>query len=179
MEKENVHNMDLFLGLTSDDEDNIMGCLLAKRLGAGRVLSLINRKAYAELVEGTQIDIALTPSHAVIGELLTYVRRGDVEMVHSLRRGAAEALELVVRGDQKTGKVAGRRVDQIKWPEGAYVGAVLRPANHEEIVKNGEVIMPHHDLQLQARDHVIVFVTEKRLVKKVEKLFQVSATFLF
>ena len=109
---ENVGEMDLFLALTSDDEDNIMACLLAKRLGARRVLALINRKAYADLVQGTQIDIALSPAQTVIGELLTHVRRGDVEAVHSLRRGAAEALEAVARGDRKTsqgGRPAHRR----------------------------------------------------------------------
>ena len=104
---ENVGEMDLFLALTSDDEDNIMACLLAKRLGARRVFALINRKAYADLVQSTQIDIAISPAHAVIGELLTNVRRGDIEAVHSLRHGAAEALEAVVRGDRKTCKVAG------------------------------------------------------------------------
>jgi Trk K+ transport system NAD-binding subunit len=110
---ENVQDMDLFLALTSDDEDNIMACLLAKRMGARRVLALINRRAYADLVQGTQIDIAISPAQTVIGELLAYVRRGDVEAVHSLRRGAAEALEAVVRGDRKTCRMAGRRIDEI------------------------------------------------------------------
>ncbi|MBC7938618.1 MAG: Trk system potassium transporter TrkA, partial [Chitinophagaceae bacterium] len=113
---ENVQDMDLFLGLTSDDEDNIMSCLLAKRLGARRVLAVINRRAYADLVQGTAIDIAISPSHAVIGELLAFVRRGDVQAVHSLRRGAAEALEAIVRGDRKTCRMAGRRIDEVGLP---------------------------------------------------------------
>ena len=115
---ENVHDMDLFLALTSDDEDNIMSCLLAKRLGARRVLAVINRRAYADLVQGTTIDIAISPSQAVIGELLAFVRRGDVEAVHSLRRGAAEALEAIVRGDRKTCKLAGRRIEEVQLPKG-------------------------------------------------------------
>ena len=101
LEDENVQDTDLFLALTSDDEDNIMSCLLAKRMGAQRVLALINRRAYADLVQGqgTQIDIAVSPAQTVIGELLAHVRRGDVAAVYSLRRGAAEALEAVARGD--------------------------------------------------------------------------------
>jgi trk system potassium uptake protein len=126
MGDENVQDMDLFLALTSDDEDNIMACLLAKRMGARRVLALINRKAYADLVQGTTIDIALSPSHAVIGELLAYVRRGDVEAVHSLRRGAAEALEAVVRGDKGSCRMAGRRIEEIELPRGAQIGAIVR-----------------------------------------------------
>ena len=124
--QENVAECDLFLALTGDDEDNIMGCLLAKRMGARRVLALINRAAYAELVQGSQIDIALSPAQTVIGELLAFVRRGDVEAVYSLRRGAAEALEAVARGDRKTSKVVGRRIEEIPLPRGTQIGALVR-----------------------------------------------------
>ena len=181
---ENVQEMDLFLALTSDDEDNIMSCLLAKRLGARRVLAVINRRAYAELVQGTQIDIAISPAQAVIGELLAYVRRGDVEAVHSLRRGAAEALEAIVRGDRKTCRMSGRRVDEIGLPKGAQVGAIVRGLHRPDGSEAGadakpEVIIAHHDTVVQPNDHVIVFVPRKRMIREVEKLFQVSATFLF
>jgi len=180
---ENVRDMDMFLALTNDDEDNIMSCLLAKRLGARRVLAVINRRAYADLVQGTQIDIAISPAHAVIGELLTYVRRGDVEAVHSLRRGAAEALEAIVRGDRRTGRMAGRRIDEIGLPRGAQVGAIVRGLHRADGSEAGaearpEVIIAHHDTVVQPLDHVIIFVPHKRMVREVEKLFQVSATFL-
>ena len=182
MEDENVDQMDLFLALTSDDEDNIMSCLLAKRLGARRVLALINRRAYAGLVQGTQIDIAISPAHAVIGELLAYVRRGDVEAVHSLRRGAAEALEAIVRGDRKTCRMAGRRIEEIGLPRGAQVGAIVRGLHRPDGSEAGaeakpQVIIAHHDTVILPNDHVIVFVPRKRMVREVEKLFQVSATF--
>jgi len=182
MGEENVQDMDLFVALTSDDEDNILACLLAKKMGARRVLALINRKAYAELVQGTQIDIAISPSQTVIGELLAYVRRGDVEAVHSLRRGAAEALEGIVRGDRKTCRMAGRRVEEIGLPPGAQVGAIVRGLHRPDGTEAGEdaqpqVLMAHHDTVIEPNDHVIVFVPNKRMVQQVEKLFQVSATF--
>ena len=181
---ENVDEMDMFLALTSDDEDNIMSCLLAKRMGARRVLALINRRAYADLVQGSQIDIAIAPSHAVIGELLAYVRRGDVESVHSLRRGAAEAMEAIVRGDHKTSRLVGRPVGDINLPKGAQVGAIVRGLHLADGSDAGagakpQVIIAHRDTVIEANDHVIVFVPRKRLVRDVEKLFQVSATFLF
>ncbi len=192
MGDENVQDMDLFLALTSDDEDNIMACLLAKRMGARRVLALINRKAYADLVQGTQIDIAISPSHTVIGELLAYVRRGDIEAVHSLRRGVAEALEAVVRGDAGSCRIAGRRVEQLELPRGAQIGAIVRglpgsagsgaeaeapgsPDKRGDIT--AEVIMPHHDTLILTGDRVIVFIPRKKMVKSVERLFQVSPTF--
>jgi trk system potassium uptake protein TrkA len=178
---ENVDEMDLFIALTSDDEDNIMASLLAKRLGTRRVIGLINRRAYADLVQGTQIDIAISPSHTVIGELLAYVRRGDVEAVHSLRRGAAEAIEAIVRGDPKTCKLAGRRIEDIPLPEGTHIGAIVRglhlPDGSEAENAQPRVIIPHHDTTILQHDHVIVFVPRKRMVREVEKLFQVTATF--
>jgi trk system potassium uptake protein TrkA len=170
--EENVGQMDLFLALTSDDEDNIMSSMLAKRLGAGRVMALINRRAYADMMQGSTIDIAISPAQTVIGELLTHLRRGDVAAVHSLRRGAAEALEGIARGDVKTSKLVGRRVEEIKLPKGTRIGAIVRGEG-----RKSEVLMPHHDTVIETDDHIIIFIPNKRLVREVEKLFQVSATF--
>jgi len=172
LEEENVADMDLFLSLTNDDEDNIMAAMLAKRLGARRVMALINRRAYADMLQGSAIDIAISPAQTVIGELLTHVRRGDVVAVHSLRRGAAEALEGVARGDFKTSKLVGRRVEQVALPQGARFGAIVRGQG-----KQAQVLMPHHDTLIEAEDHVVIFIPHKRLVRQVEKLFQVTATF--
>ena len=170
--EENVGDMDLFLALTSDDEDNIMSAMLAKRLGARRVMSLINRRAYADMMQGSTIDIAISPAQAVIGELLAHLRRGDVAAVHSLRGGAAEALEGIARGDAKTSRLVGRKVEDIKLPKGARIGAIVRGEG-----RKGEVLMPHHDTVIEADDHIVIFIPNKRLVREVEKLFQVTATF--
>jgi trk system potassium uptake protein TrkA len=170
---ENVDDMDMFLALTSDDEDNILSAMLAKRLGARRVLALINRRAYADLIQGSTIDIALSPAHTVIGELLTHVRRGDVVAVHSLRRGAAEALEGVARGDRRTSRLVGRQVGELALPAGVGIGAIVRGEGREQ-----KVLMPHHDTLIEADDHLILFIPHKRQVRDVERLFQVSATFL-
>jgi trk system potassium uptake protein TrkA len=172
LHEENVGEMDLFLALTSDDEDNIMSAMLAKRMGARRVMALINRRAYADMMQGSTIDIAISPAQTVIGELLAHLRRGDVAAVHSLRRGAAEALEGIARGDIKTSKLVGRRVEEVKLPKGVSMGAIVRGEG-----KKSEVLMPHHDTLIEADDHIILFIPNKRDVRAVEKLFQVGATF--
>jgi trk system potassium uptake protein TrkA len=185
--QENIDETDMFLSLTNDDEDNIMAASLAKRLGCKRVLALINRRAYADMVQGGPIDIGLSPAQVSIGALLTHVRRGDVARVHSLRRGAAEALELIAHGDEKTSTVVGRRIDQLPVIKGAHIGAIVRRGRESEVVtKEGfwvdefvdHVIIPHHDTVIEAGDHVIVFCMRKRQVAEVEKLFQVSAGFI-
>ena len=169
LEEENVAEMDLFVAVTNDDENNIMSSLLAKRMGARRVVSLINRRSYVDLVQGAQIDVAISPAQATIGRLLAHVRRGDIVAVHSLRRGAAEALEAVVHGDRESCRVTGRRIEEIELPPGASIGAIVR---------GDEVLMAHHDTQILAEDHVIVFVADKKTLPKVERLFQVGARFL-
>lgn len=170
--EENVAEMDLFLALTDDDEDNIMTTMLAKRMGARRVMALINRRAYAEMMQGGAIDITISPAQTVIGELLAHIRRGDVVAVHSLRRGAAEALEGIARGDIKTSKLVGRRVEEVSLPQGARFGAIVRGEG-----RSAKVLMPHHDTLIEVDDHIVMFIPNKRLVSEVEKLFQVSATF--
>jgi trk system potassium uptake protein TrkA len=173
--------MDVYCALTNDDENNIMSALLAKRLGVRKVIALINRRSYVDLLQAGQIDIAISPAQATIGTLLARVRRGDCVAVHSLRRGAAEALELIAHGDAKSSRVVGRRIEEIDLPKGATIGAVVR--QREAGVQEGpdrsdfEVLMAHHDLIIQADDHVIVFAVNKHIVPKVEKLFQVDMKF--
>ena len=168
MQQENVSEVDVFCALTNDDENNIMSALLAKQGGARKVIALINRSAYVGLVQGGKIDIAISPAQVTIGSLLAYVRQGDVAAVHSLRRGAAEALELVAHGDRLSSKVVGRRIEEIDSPKGATIGALVR---------GEQVIIAHHDTMIEAEDHIIVFVNDKRMVRKVERLFQVSLGF--
>jgi trk system potassium uptake protein TrkA len=183
--QENIDEMDMFLALTNDDEDNIMAASLAKRLGCKRVLALINRRAYADMVQGGPIDIGLSPAQVSIGSLLAFVRHGDVARVHSLRRGAAEALELVVHGDRSNSKVVGRRIEELPVIRGAHIGAILRKAPPKTILKDGfpitvsgdHIVIPHHDTVIEADDHVIVFCTRKSQIPQVEKLFQVSIGF--
>lgn len=162
LESENVDEMDLFVSVTNDDENNIMASLLAKRMGARRVVALINRRAYVDLLQDGRIDIAISPAQATIGSLLAHVRRGDVVRVHSLRRGAAEALEAIIHGDQRSSRVVGKRIEDIKLPEGASIGCLVR---------GEQVIMAHHDTVLQADDHVILFITDRRHIEQVERLF--------
>jgi trk system potassium uptake protein TrkA len=165
---ENIDKTDVFIAVTNDDETNIMASLLAKRLGARKVMTLISNPVYADLMQGGDIDIAISPQQATISSLLAHVRKGDTESVHSLRRGAAEALEFIVHGDENSSKVVGRAIEDIKSPPGVTLAALVR---------DGEVHIAHHDTVIQSRDHVIVFVVDKEKTKAVEKLFSVGFSF--
>jgi len=166
--EENIEDMDLFLALTNDDEDNILSAMLAKRMGARKVMCIVNRAIYVDLIEMGTIDIALSPHQITIGALLTHLRRGDVVSVHSLRRGAAEAIEIIARGDEHTSKVVGRRVDALDLPPGTTIGAMVR---------EGKVLIAHHDTVIESGDHVILFLTDKRHVRDIEHLFTVGFSF--
>ncbi len=167
--EENIDSADVFAALTNSEEANILSAMLAKRLGAHKVMALINKPSYAELIESGSIDVAIAPQTVTIGSLLAHVRQGDVVRVHSLRRGAAEALEVVVHGDADNSKVIGRRIEDIALPEGTTLGAVVR---------GEDVIIAHHDITVQPDDHLILFLTDRRHMDAVERLFQGSASFL-
>jgi trk system potassium uptake protein TrkA len=170
--QENIEDTDVFLALTNDDEANIMSSMLAKRLGARKVMTLINNPAYVDLVQGGEIDIAISPQLTTIGSLLTHVRRGDMVNVHSLRRGAAEAIEVIAHGDTSNSKVVGRAIDRVDLPDGATIGAIVREGS-----KGQEVIIAHDDTVIETGDHVIVFLVDKKYTRDVEKLFQVGFSF--
>jgi trk system potassium uptake protein TrkA len=164
--EENIDGTDVFAALTNSEEANILSAMLAKRLGARKVMALINKPSYAELIESGSIDVAISPQTITIGSLLAHVRRGDVVRVHSLRRGAAEALEAIVHGDDRSSRVVGKRVEEINLPDGASIGAIVR---------GEKVIMAHHDTCVQCDDHVIVFLSDRRHVEAVERLFMGAA----
>jgi trk system potassium uptake protein TrkA len=168
--EENIEDCDLFIAVTNDDEANIMSSMLAKRLGARKVMTLINNPAYVDLmVQEGNIDVAVSPQQATISSLLAHVRRGDIVSVHSLRRGAAEAIEVVARGDKKTSKVVGKTLEEIDLPAGTTIGAVVRG--------DDEVLIAHDDIEVQTDDHIILFLSDKKYIRDVEQLFQVGLTF--
>jgi len=160
--EENIDSADVFAALTNSEEANILSAMLAKRLGAHKVMALINKPSYADLIESGSIDVAISPQSITIGSLLAHVRRGDVVRVHSLRRGAAEAIEAIAHGEEHSSRVVGKVVSEIPLPEGASIGAVVR---------GEQVIMAHHDTFVQAGDHVILFLSDRRHIEAVERLF--------
>ncbi|SEQ87814.1 trk system potassium uptake protein TrkA [Pseudomonas sp. NFACC02] len=166
--EENIDNADLFLALTNDDEANIMSSLLAKRLGAKKVMTIINNPAYVDLVQGGEIDIAVSPQLATIGTLLAHVRRGDIVSVHSLRRGAAEAIEVVAHGDANSSKVIGKAIKDINLPTGTTIGAITRAER---------VLIAHDSTVIESGDHVVMFLVDKKYIRDVERLFQVGLSF--
>jgi len=174
--EENIEDIDVFLAVTNSDEANIMSSMLAKRLGARKVLTLISNTAYVDLVQGGEIDIAISPQQATIGSLLTHVRRGDIVNVHSLRRGAAEAIEVIAHGDAKTSKVVGKALEDIDLPEGATIGAIVREHPGEDNKKH-DVLIAHDDIVIESGDHIILFVVDKRFTRDIERLFQVGFAF--
>jgi trk system potassium uptake protein TrkA len=167
--EENIDSVDVFCALTNAEEANILSAMLAKRLGAHKVMALINRPSYAEMIEAGSIDVAISPQQVTIGSLLAHVRRGDVVKVHSLRRGAAEAIEAIAHGSADDSRVVGKRIDEIDLPRGSNIIALVR---------GEDVIIAHHDTVIEPDDHVILFMTDRRKIDRIEKLFQVGVSFV-
>ncbi|MDC0072154.1 Trk system potassium transporter TrkA [Gammaproteobacteria bacterium] len=160
---ENIENTDVFAAVTNDDEANVMSCLLAKEMGAHKVIALINNPAYVDLVQGRGIDIAIAPSQITIGTFLAEIEGQDVVKVHSLRRGAAEAIEAIAK-ESPSGKESciGKELGEISLPEGVTIGALIR-GNKGKIA--------HDHVHLRENDHVIVFLTNKKNLKEVKSIF--------
>lgn len=162
---ENIEATDVFCAVTNDDKTNILSCLLAKRLGARKVIALIGNPTFIDLIEDTDIDITVSPQQITVSSLLRHVRTGDIAQVHTLRRRAAEAIEIVAHGSPETSKVIGKKLDDISLPFGAIFGAIVR---------GNKVLMAHGDIVIEPEDHVILFVADKAQARKVENLFQVT-----
>lgn len=169
MRQENIDSMDVFCAVTNNDEANILSAMLAKRLGARRVMALINRAVYVELFEESDLDVVISPRLATVGSILAHIRRGDIVAVHSLRGGRAEAIEAIAHGDRSSSRVVGRGVRDLPLPPGTGIGAILR---------NDEVLIAHKGTVIESEDHIILFVVDKKYIPEVEGLFQVNVMYL-
>ena len=169
LREEAVESTDVYCVLTNDDEANILSALQAKRMGAKKVIAIINRPSYVDLMESGTIDIAVSPQQITIGSLLAHIRRGSIVRVHSLRGGAAEAIEAIALGDRRSSKVVGRSLEELRPAEGTTIVGIVR---------GEDVIIAHHDTVIEEHDHVLLFVPDKKQIHAVEQLFQVSASFL-
>ncbi len=162
--EENIDQIDVYCAVTEDEQTNILSSMLAKRLGAKRVITLINRSAFVDLVENeSNIDIAFSPQQVTLGVLLTYIRKGDVVQLYSLGTGDLEAFELVVHGTPETSKIIGKTIDKINWPEGITLAGIIR---HQQ------VIVSHRNFTLEENDHMIFFISNKQSIPDLEFLCQ-------
>ena len=155
---------DTVVAVTNDDETNILAALLAKQLGAKRVMTLINKTDYQALVSTLGIDVVVSPRAITVSKILHYVRRGRVHAAHSLHEGFGELMEADA---METSPLVGKPLKEIKLPGGVLVGAVVR---------DGKVISPRGNTVVQAKDRVVMFAPADA-VKKVEKLFSVRLEF--
>ena len=165
LHEESVEEADVFAAVTNDDEANVMSCMLAKEMGAHKVIALINNQAYVDLMQrkAIDIDVSIAPSQITIGEFLSELAGDDVVKVHSLRRGAAEAIETIVKASNNSKEdVVGKELGSIKLPAGVTIGAILR--------KNKAKIA-HDNVKLREHDHVILFLTDKKILPQIQEIF--------
>lgn len=156
---ENIEGIDAFLALTGHDEDNIIACLLAKRLGARKAIALINRLDFLPMAQLLGINAAFSTRLAVVDRILQFVRKGKVLSVTTFREEEAEAIELVAtRGS----KYVGKPLRDVHFPHGAIVGAVVR--------SSGEILVPRGNDKIEADDRVLFFCLEY-LVSRLERAF--------
>ncbi|GKT12818.1 MAG: trk/ktr system potassium uptake protein [Thiomicrorhabdus sp.] len=160
--EENVDDIDLFIAVTNSDEANIISGMLAKKLGVKRVIALVNNQSYVELIQRNSIDIAISADSITTSNLLHYMRMGDTVKAVTLRRGAAEAMEVIAHGSENSSQIIGKKIGDIEWPADITIGCVIR---------EDEVIIAHQQLEIEAEDHVILFLSERNSADEIAKLF--------
>jgi len=147
--EENIDGVGAFLALTGHDEDNIIASLLARRMGAKKVIALINRLSYLPMAQRLGINTTVSPRLAAVDRILQFVRKGRVISVTTFREEEAEAIELMAAAGSK---YIGKRLKELRFPRGAIVGAIAR--------SNGEVLVPRGEATVQEGDRVLIFSLE-------------------
>jgi trk system potassium uptake protein TrkA len=160
LEEAGVSAVDSIVAVTEHDETNILSSILAKRHGAKRAITLLNKATYEPLIATLGIDVVVSPRNITASTILQHVRRGKIQAVHRLREGFGELIEAVAL---ETSSLVGVPLKEVKLPPGVMVGAIVR---------KGEVITPRGTTVIQGDDRVVMFATTEA-VRKVEKLFSV------
>ena len=167
LKNENINDVDYFCAVTSDDQANILSAKLAKDMGAGKTIAIVNKSSYRNLVS-KEIDVVVSPEDVTIGSLLASVRTSDIVSVNRIGNIDGEVMEIVAHGDKKTSKLVGNRISQLQLPKSIVIGAVVRDDN---------VILANEDIEIQDEDHIIIFAFDKKELPTIEKLFQVNVGF--
>ena len=161
LKEENIKDADYFVAVTSDEEENILGALLAKQLGAKKAISLVNKADYNHLVPMIGIDGVMNPRRATIGKILHFIRKGKVISATPLGDEKAEAVEFIAL---ETSDITNTPLQDIKFPKGTIIGAIIR---------NDEVIIPEGKSVILPGDHVIL-VALRSSIPQVEKILTVK-----
>ena len=161
LQEENIQDMDVVATLTEDEETNILTSLLAKRMGAHKTVTRINKFSYFPLVSAIGLDHIVSSRLAAINSVLQYVRRGKVLSAMALKGEEAEALEAVAL---ETSDIVGKPLQQIPFPKGALVVSIIR---------GDEVIVPTGDSVIVPQDRIIIFAT-RQAIPHVEKALMVK-----
>jgi len=164
LQEENISNTDVFIAVSDDDEDNMLISLLARRLGAKKVATIVNRSEYIPIASSIGIDAAISPRITTAGAILRFIRKGKVLSVNTLREDEAEAMEVQAL---PTSAIVNKPLKKIKFPKDAIIGAIVR---------GGEVIIPGGEDIILPDDKVVIFYLS-RSVKKVEKALAVKLEF--
>ena len=167
LKNENISDVDYFCAVTSDDQANILSAKLAKDMGAGKTIAIVNKSSYRNLVS-KEIDVVVSPEDVTIGSLLASARTSDIVSVNRIGNIDGEVMEIVAHGDKKTSKLVGNRISQLQLPKSIVIGAVVRDDN---------VILANEDIEIQDEDHIIIFAFDKKELPTIEKLFQVNVGF--
>ncbi|MEP9353400.1 Trk system potassium transporter TrkA [Xanthobacter sp. KR7-65] len=164
LDEAGVGEADTMIALTNDDRINILSCLLAKQIGAKRILALLNEQGYATFARGLGIDAHVNPRQITVSKVLQHVRRGRIRGVHALLDGSGEMIEAEAL---ETSPLVGKPLKELNLLEGLRIGAIVR---------NGQVLLPRGDFVVRAHDRVVLFALADR-IKRVEQLFRVALEF--
>ena len=160
-----ISDAETIISVTNQDEVNILTSLLAKKQGCKKAISLANDTTYRSILEPLGIDDVLSPQAITVSRILSYIRKGNIRQVYSLREGEGEVIEADA---VEASSVVNKKISDLKLPNGIKIGAVLKNDN--------EVHISNPNLEINDGDRVILFSLSK-MIKKVENLLSVRFRF--
>ena len=165
LQEAKISDTETIISVTNQDEVNILTSLLAKKQGCKKAISLANDTTYRSILEPLGIDDVLSPQAITVSRILSYIRKGNIKQVYSLREGEGEVIEADA---VEASSLVNKKISDLKLPTGIKIGAVLKNDN--------EVHISNPNLEINDGDRIILFSLSK-MIKKVENLLSVRFRF--
>ena len=155
-----IANVETFVSLTNNDEVNILSALLAKRSGATRAVTLINKPSYIPLINTLGVNSVISPAQITVSSILSKIRSGSIRAIHSIIEDKGEFIEARAL---ESSKIVGKPLKDLKLPKSICVGAIFR---------GDDLIIPQGDTIIEVNDIIVVF-SDNNSIKKLESILSI------
>ncbi len=158
LQSEGLEQMDSFVAVTGDDEDNIIATLLARQYNVKRPVALVNKVDYLRILPSIGINSAISKQMLTVNAVLQFIQHRQVAAIASVPGIEGQLIEYIAGPGSR---ITRKQIKDLRFPHQAVIGAVLR---------KGKLMVPDGTMRIETGDRAVVFAMPEA-VGELDRLF--------